>query len=272
MGRYQIAATLPEVNIQLSKTRSLIMILTPIRLCSVVAVVCGLWNLFGDLYFMDFYLAHMNFEGFGTIDTVSRPGHLFDLRREWTLQLAQAGGWMYPIWAVVTAYPLYVGIRSMVPCVLMAYGLCVVGGALHSGFAFATILPKVMHTPSREISHHGELDCYPIMQVAQKKLMESYVFGYTPGPMAIAIASVWVGHIVITKQTMFPKWFVLCTPLMTVVWVTAVGLALMPEPFGIYFAGTFGTWIILVMNVAAAWVLWNIEDEKALKHARIKSN
>ena len=246
------------------------MILTRIQLCSVVAVICGVWNLFGDLCFMDFYFAHMNFDGFGTIDTESRPGHLFDFNRDWPLQLAQAGGWMYPIWAFVTAYPLYVGIDAMLPCVLLAYGLCVVGGALHSGFVFATILPQVLHVPQKETSQIDTTECYPIMQAAQKKLMESYVFGYTPGPMAIIISSAWIAYIVVTKQTMFPKWFVLCTPLVTVSWVAVMGLLLMPEPLGIYFAGTFGTWIILVMNVSVSWVLWNVEEE-TLKCIKIKT-
>ena len=85
---------------------------------------------------MDFYLAQMSFEGFGTIDMVSRPGKFFDFNEDWPLQLAQASGWMYPVWAVVTAYPLYVGLRgagfwcSSAPCAVLAYGLCVVGGAL----------------------------------------------------------------------------------------------------------------------------------------------
>ena len=50
--------------------------LTNIQLCGVVAVACAAWNLFGDLYFIDFYLAHMDFKGFGTIDRVWRRTRL----------------------------------------------------------------------------------------------------------------------------------------------------------------------------------------------------
>ena len=126
---------------------------TPVQQCGFVALLCSAWNLFADLCYMDFYFAHMTFEGFGTIDSVSRPGNLFNFNETWPLQLAQASGWMYPVWAFATAYPLYVGLRgagwrcSLAPCAVLAYGLCVVGGNLHSGFGFTTIIPQVLHDP-----------------------------------------------------------------------------------------------------------------------------
>ena len=90
--------------------------------------------------------------------------------------------------------------------------------------------------------------------------METYVFGYTPGPLAVMAASGWIAYLVATQETKFPKWFALCTPLVTVAWVAAVGFLLMPKPWGMYFAGSFGTWILLVMNVAASYILWHVED------------
>ena len=90
--------------------------------------------------------------------------------------------------------------------------------------------------------------------------MDVYAFGYTPGPIAVMIASGWIAYIVVMKKTLFPKWFALCTPLVTLTWVAVAGWYLMPEPLGIYFLGAFGTWILLFMNLAASWTLWNIED------------
>jgi len=46
-------------------------------------------------------------------------------------------------------------------------------------------------------------------------------------------------------------------------WVAAIGFLLMPMPWGLYFAGSFGTWIILVMNLAATIALWNLDDADA---------
>uniref|UniRef100_A0A7S2A3E7 Uncharacterized protein n=1 Tax=Ditylum brightwellii TaxID=49249 RepID=A0A7S2A3E7_9STRA len=248
---------------------TMVLNLTPIQTCAAVALVCSIWNLFGDICFIDFYLAHMNFDAFGAIDNVSRPGNLFDFDKDWPLLVAQAGGWMYPVWAMATIYPLYLGLEtsggatsdrrhSVLPCALLAYGLCVVGGNLHSGFAFTTILPQVFHKHTPQSDEH-ELNLHSTINFAQSTIMDRYVFGYTPGPLTIMIASGWIIYIVITKETKFPKWFALCTPLVTVAWVNLIGFMLMPWPWGMYFVGSFGTWIIFVMNAAASWVLWNVK-------------
>ena len=249
------------------------MVWTPVQQCGLVALLCGAWNLFGDLCFMDFYMTHMTFDGFGTINNVSQPGNLFNFNENWPLQLAQAGGWMYPVWAFVTAYPLSVGLCdagfwcSSAPCALLVYGLCVVGGALHSGFGFATIIPQVLHTPQLLKEHKwkpmaGSHACADYMHAAQAKVMQSYVFGYTPGPQAVLVSSFWIAYVVATRETTFPRWFILFTPLVTLVWIAAVGFLVMPDPWGKYFVGTFGTWIILIMNVAASYILWNATEDE----------
>ena len=174
-----------------------------------MALVCGIWNLFGDICFIDFYLAHMNFDAFGAINNVSQPGNLFDFNQEWPLLVAQAGGWMYPVWVMATTYPLYLGLESsgkasnrdrnsVLPCALLAYGLCVAGGNLHSGFAFATILPQILHKHIPQSDEH-ELDLRSTINFAQSKVMDCYVFGYAPGPLAVMIASGWIIYIVIMK-------------------------------------------------------------------------
>ena len=62
----------------------------PVRQCGLVALLCGAWNLLGDLCFMDFYLAHMSFEGFGTIDMVRKYDNDSDARRRGTYELTNA--------------------------------------------------------------------------------------------------------------------------------------------------------------------------------------
>ena len=91
--------------------------------------------------------------------------------------------------------------------------------------------------------------------------MQSYVFGYTPGPQAVIVASFLIAYVVATRETKFPRWFILCTPLVTVAWIVAFGVLVLHDPWGKYLVGTFGTWIIFVMNVAASRILWNVNDE-----------
>ena len=154
-----------------------------VRACGAVGVMCSAWNLFGDLYLMDFFTAHMRDDAFGMIRDEARSGHLFRFGQgsQWVIFLVQAGGWMYPIWATATAIPLYIGLqeegggddvgvhgavqrsggspgstfgglagrmsRATAPCALLVYGLCVVGGAFHGAFAFVTVLPNAFHYP-----------------------------------------------------------------------------------------------------------------------------
>ena len=60
-------------------------------------------------------------------------------------------------------------------------------------------------------------------------------------------------------RMMFPRWFVLFTPIVTMAWV-AVGFLVLPDPWGMYFAGAFGTWILFVMNLASCAILWNVDE------------
>ena len=85
-----------------------------VRACGAVGVMCSAWNLFGDLYLMDFFTAHMRDDAFGMIRDEARSGHLFRFGQgsQWVIFLVQAGGWMYPIWATATAIPLYIGLQE----------------------------------------------------------------------------------------------------------------------------------------------------------------
>ena len=108
---------------------------------------------------------------------------------------------------MVTIYPLYVGLErsggAMLPCALLAYGICVVGGNLHSGFTFATILPTILHSAYQSDDQNDDL--YSIITLTQSEIVDCHVFGYTPGPLAVIIASGWILYIVITSRTTFTQ-------------------------------------------------------------------
>merc|ERR1712232_263992 len=85
-----------------------------VQACCVIGLLCSGWNLFADLYFMDFFTAHMSEESMGLIRDEQQSGYLFNFRQgnQWLIVFVQASGWIYPIWAVVTALPLCIGFRE----------------------------------------------------------------------------------------------------------------------------------------------------------------
>eukprot|EP00567_Pseudictyota_dubia_P005662 CAMPEP_0197445014 /NCGR_PEP_ID=MMETSP1175-20131217/10332_1 /TAXON_ID=1003142 /ORGANISM="Triceratium dubium, Strain CCMP147" /LENGTH=274 /DNA_ID=CAMNT_0042975901 /DNA_START=67 /DNA_END=891 /DNA_ORIENTATION=+ len=246
---------------------------TQVQACGVVALLCSAWNLFGDLYFLDFYAAHMDEEDqFGSVRAVSQPGNLFrfdDGGSSFGLVLAQAGGWMYPLWACATTLPLYKGLRgagfwsSVAPCAVLAYGLCVVGGALHSAFSFLTVLPNAYHHPaSEECEQMTESSTiFQFLQTTQTTIVRHLIVGCLPGYIACNVASAWIFFVVFTKshQIKFPKWFNLFNPFVTMAWV-AILSSLLPDPWAFYIFGSLGTWGVLILNLGLSYFLWDSQD------------
>ena len=245
---------------------------TFIQICGAVSLGCSLWNLFGDLYFLDFYTAHMGDQEFGQIRDPStlQQGYLFhfDSDNWWVVFLAQAGGWMYPVWAFVTAVPLYMGLsnqqtntpdiwKGVVPCLLLTYGLCVIGGALHSAFSFITALPSVYHRSAdgwSNLANSQEFELF--LEKAQSRIVQHLVVGFLPGYIACNVAGLWVAILVHFRTTLFPKWFNLFNPMVTMFWVQIVG-ALLPDPLGFYLVGCLGTWGLMIFNIGTTYCLWN---------------
>lgn len=279
--------------------------LTFVQGCGVIGFLCAGWNLFGDLYYLDFYTAHLSMEdAFGMIRTDLQSGYLFQFDGEkshpsWPLMIAQAGSWMYPIWAFVTVAPLYIGLEHqkqgteaaaetsttdlwnrVVPCGLLAYGLCVVGGGLHSAFVFLTVLPYQYHSlPSGSQNGYddwsklggssdddGQSSSFLLsfLNTAQAKITQHIVVGSLPGLIACNIGALWVAFVVQTRGPThyFPKWFNVFNPMVTTVWVQFLA-AVCPNPtVGFYFAGCLGTWGFFVFNLGTTYFLWNQNKDK----------
>jgi len=246
--------------------------MTLIQTCGAISLLCGLWNLYGDLYYLDFYTANLSMDEFAMVrPTMSKSGNIFSFdvanyNPLW-LYVAQAGGWMYPIWAASTALPLYVGLRdagwwySTVPCVLMVYGLCVIGGSLHSAFAFLTVLPGVYHQDSSGIDKWEKLVASPafasFLDTSQSRICQHIMVGCLPGYLAVNLASAWIAYAVATKSKqakLFPKWLNAFSPFVTMAWISAASY-LLPELWDFYLVGCMGTWGVLVLNIGVTYVL-----------------
>lgn len=261
-----------------------------VRACCVIGLLCSGWNLFADLYFMDFFTAHMSEESMGLIRDEQQSGYLFNFRQDnqWLIFFVQASGWMYPIWAVVTAIPLCIGFqekeneelgtsvtsggstsgrfsigncKATFPIALLVYGLCVVGGAFHNAFAFITVLPNVLHYPPDNY-YNGWSDLIGTEQFssfltsAQTRILQFIFVGALPGLMAYFTSSVWIALLVHFRPQYhrFPKWFNLFNPVATQIWVNMLGSTL-PDPIGFYFNGCFGTWGLLFLNLGTTYCL-----------------
>ena len=230
------------------------------RVCGLVSLLCSLWNLLGDLVFLDAAYATMDDETFGTIRTKGRAGYLFHgSSMGWLLVVAQAGAWMYPIWTFVTVVPLYVGLRptgsawhSLGLCAVLAYGLCIVGGGLHSAFAFLTALPYTVH--HGHFSNQVDTD---ILTAAQLRILQHFLVGMLPGYIACNISAFWLAYVVQFRTTLFPsKWFHFFNPVTTMIWVSTAG-ALLPEVPRYYLIGCMGTWGVMILNMGITHCLWN---------------
>lgn len=244
---------------------------TFVQICGAVGLLCSAWNLFGDLYYLDFYTAHLGDQEFGQIRDLSdvQAGRLFrfDSGNWWVVFLAQSGGWMYPIWAFVTAVPLYMGLSSpeqgpsfwktLAPCLLLTYGLCVIGGALHSAFAFVTVLPSVYHSGASDWSNLAGSQDFPLfLKAAQTRIVQHIGVGFFPGYVACNVAGIWIAILVHFRPTLFPKYFNFFNPLATMVWVQIIG-SLLPDPWGFYFVGCLGTCGMMMFNIGSTYCLWN---------------
>mmetsp|Transcript_40031 Transcript_40031/g.68285 ORF Transcript_40031/g.68285 Transcript_40031/m.68285 type:complete len:262 (-) Transcript_40031:115-900(-) len=256
-----------------------------VKTCGFLAVFCSAWNLYGDFYFLDFYVSHMSHDKFAMMKVKGEmmPGSLFpSLGNGRTSFLAQSGGWMYPIWAFAIVVPLYAGLRgagaiwnSAVPCAVLAYGLCVVGGALHSAFAFLTVLPNVYHKEGGwpELEESSKFSQF--VDDAQDLVIRHWAFGCFPGYLACNIASIWIGYIVATRAelTMFNRWFILFNPVVTILWVSALS-GLLPDPWGFYVVGSLGSWAPLSLSLGITYFLWDkpVDPFSLSKHFALKED
>lgn len=270
------------------------MTLTLIQTCGIISLLCGLWNLYGDLYYLDFYIAHMSTDDrFAMVGSALQPGNIFNFSgydgeksnfNTFWLYLAQAGGWMYPIWAVTTALPLYIGLKvygsssshwkSTFPCILLSYGICIMGGSLHSAFAFLAVLPTIYHhNDINDWNKLRKLEAFDMFLTnAQSSLAEHLGVGCIVGYMSINLASAWIAYIIATQQTKFSKWLNLFNPFATITLVSVACNILLSDTWGLkfYVIGSMGSWAMMALNVGTMIALRNDQTELQVQLVPVK--
>lgn len=218
-----------------------------LRVIGIWGTILILWNLVADLIFG--YSAAMP-----GIDYFAAPVVPLILsaggRPHWMIMLAQTAGWLYPIYAL-TYIPWWLGARragfwfGTLPVMLLVYAILMIGGIQHAGFAFLSVLEQ-----ARAVA--GSTDP-AFFDLASRYIIEHFAVGDLTAAMALPAGASLLAIGILRGKTDFPRLFVLFSPLGVLILTLLFGL-LLPAPFAGLVLAPFGTWFLLVPNIAA--VLW----------------
>jgi len=233
----------PSANLAIPKRKHL-------RLIGISVSLLILWNGVGDLiygYYPDLSgIAYLSPAVWDTILTVPNRPH-------WLLMVSQTAGWLYPIYALFL-YHWWVGMRragfwlAHVPCLLIAYALIMMGGIQHAGWAFLSV-------PAQAEKLVGS--SYPsFYATVQRLLIEHFFLGDLTAVLAFTVGIIWHATGILSGRTLYPRWFIVVSPLGVLVLTVAVGI-LLPAPLAGLVLAPFGTWFMLLPLIASTVWLWN---------------
>jgi len=173
-------------------------------------------------------------------------------RPHWMVMLAQTAGWLYPIYAL-SYYHWWIGMRKAgiwlahIPLIILAYAIIMIGGIQHAGFAFLSVLEQ-----AKEVV--GCTD-EAFFSLANQYMIEHFIFGDLTAIIAFNVGTIWHAVGILSGKTMYPRWFIIVSPL-GVLTITMVTGALLPAPYAGFVLALFGTWFMLIPTVASTIWLW----------------
>lgn len=199
---------------------------------------------------------------YGYSATLSGPGYFSsavittvltaDGRPHWMILLAQTAGWLYPLFAL-TYFPWWIGMRragfwlGTLPVLLLVYALMMIGGIQHAGFAFLSVLEQAKAVV-------GSTDPN-FFHLANRYIIEHFAMGDLTAALALDIGATLLAIGILSGRTIFPRWFAIVSPL-GILFMTIVVGVLLPAPVAGYVLAPFGTWFMLIPNIAATRWLW----------------
>lgn len=173
-------------------------------------------------------------------------------RPHWMVMLAQTAGWLYPIYAL-SYYHWWIGMRKAgvwlahIPLLILAYAIIMIGGIQHAGFAFLSVLEQ-----AKEVV--GCTD-EAFFSLANQYMIEHFIFGDLTAIIAFNIGTIWHAVGILSGRTMYPRWFIIVSPLGVLTITMVIGI-LLPAPFAGFVLALFGTWFMLIPTVASTIWLW----------------
>jgi hypothetical protein len=189
----------------------------------------------------------------------------------WIMLIAQTAGWLYPLFAL-TYFHWWIGMRRATfwlgtfPILLLVYALMMIGGIQHAGFAFLSVLEQAKAVV-------GSTDP-TFFALVNRYIIEHFFMGDLTAILALDAGAFLFAIGILSGKTIYPRWFVIVSPLGTLIITVMVGI-LLPAPYAGYVLAPFGTWFMLVPNVAGTIWLWNHMDavpENLIRASRQRSN
>lgn len=228
-----------------------------LRFCLKVVGIGGsiliLWNGVCDLIYG--YSATLSGTGYfsgSVIHTVLAA----DSNPHWMVLIAQTAGWLYPLFAL-TYFHWWIGMHragfwlGTLPILLLVYAVVMIGGIQHAGFAFLSVLEQAKAVV-------GSTD-HEFFALANRYIIEHFLMGDLTAIVALNTGILLFAIGILSGKTIYPRWFVVVSPLGTVIITIVLGI-LLPAPLAGYVLAPFGTWLMLVPNIAGTIWLWNHID------------
>lgn len=225
-----------------------------LRLVGITVSILLLWNGVCDfIYGYSPKLSGLQYFSPAAWEVIRTAGH----RPHWMVMMAQTAGWLYPIYALL-CYHWWVGMRragfwlALVPCAMLAYALLMIGGIQHAGWAFLSVLAQ-----AKALVGSADNVFYAM---ANRLLVEHFIMGDLTAALALIIGAIWHAVGILSGRTLYPRWFVVFSPLGVLIITMVVG-ALLPAPFAGFSIPLFGTWFMLIPTIASTVWLWNRAGE-----------
>lgn len=221
-----------------------------LRLIGISVSILIIWNGVCDfIYGYSPKLGGLEYFSPAVWETIRTAGH----RPHWMVMMAQTAGWLYPFYAL-SYYHWWVGMRragfwlATVSCGMLAYALLMIGGIQHAGWAFLSVLAQ-----TKAVVGCTDAAFYAM---ANRFILEHFLMGDLTAVLALTAGAVWHAVGILSGRTMYPRWFVVLSPLGVLTISLVVG-ACLPAPFAGFAIALFGTWFMLVPCVASTVWLWH---------------
>ncbi|MEJ2375952.1 MAG: hypothetical protein P8Y71_11225 [Pseudolabrys sp.] len=126
-----------------------------------------------------------------------------------------------------------------------------IGGIQHAGWAFLSVLEQAKAVV-------GSTDP-KFFVLVNRYIVEHFVMGDLAAALALNVGAVLLAVGILSGKAIYRRWFVVASPLGVLIITMIVG-ALLPAPYAGLVLAPFGTWFMLIPNIAGAAWLWKHLD------------